>query len=694
MKTDIFNTLTNVQTANGLKILILDKTTEDYLVKIISRSELLRIVTAVERVDQRRKVQSSVEAIYLLDSTLFSVNCMLTDYKHIPIRYKAAHVFFLPGLTSELSRIMKQVPQFTQCTKTFTEFQVCIEPKESMVFTTRDYQGMQIFYNSHCHDLVTETVKSTARSLVNVCVMTGEYPVIRYYTPNANDGYFQASILPKMIAMEFQEQLDNYARDHPEFPPQSTRQRSIFLVTDRTMDLFAPLLHEFTYQAMAYDDSKDINGNSYIYEAENEQGEVEPKTGELNDKDPEWCTLRHLHIVDAKDLLNSRLEEFLSKNQMFVDRSKIKTASDILTAVARLKGFDEDRRLLIMHKTLIDQLLEINRTKKLADLADLEQTLANFGVDIEGEKVKDLADRLVSMVAEDRYELKDKLRVIILYGLYRGGLIEEDYVKLIRLMGFSSPDEIHYHMSFIKNFELIGFKLIKPDLKSKSLFKRDFYHESVSENSYNTSRFRPSINSIVTKALQNSLEQSVFEYTKDKPLDDDPETPGPVHVTTSLRNPKHKPSWARTNSAYQAPRQRIFYFVAGGITYSEVRTAYELGNRWEKDVIIGGDEILTPSNFLKQVHKLNARREDLNLYIDYKRSKPTEAPRYLLDEFQRTHTPTTSDVTDGQAGVFPRPSVGPAGTASPTASPSSHIEASPSKSKKERFRKFLRKSKE
>ena len=44
--------------------------------------------------------------------------------------------------------------------------------------------------------------------------------------------------------------------------------------------------------------------------------------------------------------------------------------------VAHLKGFDEERRQLTLHKTLIDECLDINALRKLAEFAaDFEQTL-------------------------------------------------------------------------------------------------------------------------------------------------------------------------------------------------------------------------------------------------------------------------------------------------------------------------------
>lgn len=643
------------------------------------------MILAIERLDHKRNNQFSIEAVYLLEPTKYTINCLLTDFTNIPTRYKAAHIFFLPGLTTELSNKLKANIHFQKNLRTFQEFYLNIHPKESNLFVTKNPNSLQVFYNSSCHDLVTKTIIHTARALVDLCVITGEYPIIRYYSPNDNDGYFNASVLPKMIATELQEQLDEYTRTHPDFPPATTRQRSIFIITDRTLDLFAPLLHEFTYQAMTYDIvNNQIKNDVYTYEAENEAGMKEEKQSKLDDSDPEWVQLRHLHILDAQELLTSKTEEFLSKNSMLVDRSKIKTTSDILHAVAHLKGFDEERRRITLHKTLLETLMLTNGEKKLAEIAEFEQNVANFGVDIDGERVKNLADLLIDYLSQDVYPFADKLRVIILYGLYRGGLIEQDYIKLFNFMGVLQLHEIDYNLELIKNFETVGFKLIKPNLKSKSVFRREFLHESVSENSYNTSRFKPSINSIITKVLSNTLDDERFPYIKDKPMDLENDISRTNSTSTaSLKNPKHKASWAKTNTQFQPPRQRIFYFIAGGATYSEARTAYELSNKFEKDIIIGSDELITPSQFIAEVKKLSLERPNLKLYADWKAGKPTEAPRYLLDNYSEKRPNDVHASANSQ--VRQQPTKG-----KPSAQPTKAEEPEKEK-KRSKFKKFLKK---
>lgn len=96
--------------------------------------------------------------------------------------------------------------------------------------------------------------------------------------------------------------------------------------------------------------------------------------------------------------------------------------------------------------------------------------------------------------------------------------------------------------------------------------------------------------------MANKLDQTVFPYVKDSPA-----TPSssaaratPPPQTTSLRSAK--PSWHKAPRPGAATtgevRQRLMVFVAGGMTYSEMRTAYQRSAALNRDVIIGEIRIL------------------------------------------------------------------------------------------------------
>ena len=69
------------------------------------------------------------------------------------------------------------------------------------------------------------------------------------------------------------------------------------------MDLYAPFLHEFTYQAMCNDLLDIEDGRIYRYEFQNAAGATEDKEAILTEEDKVWTEVRHMHMKDALDKL-------------------------------------------------------------------------------------------------------------------------------------------------------------------------------------------------------------------------------------------------------------------------------------------------------------------------------------------------------------------------------------------------------
>ena len=71
-------------------------------------------------------------------------------------------------------------------------------------------------------------------------------------------------------------------------------------------------------------------------------------------------------------------------------------------------------------------------------------------------------------------------------------------------------------------------------------------------------------------------------------------------------------SWAKNKEETQAKNvPRLIVCVLGGVTYSEMRCAYEVtrDNKKGFEVICGGSTILTPSRFLDDVKSLSTEAE-------------------------------------------------------------------------------------
>ena len=87
------------------------------------------------------------------------------------------------------------------------------------------------------------------------------------------------------------------------------------------MDLFAPLLHEFTYQAMIHDLLPITEGDRIYYKnANNDEANGAFKESEITEKDKIWVANRHLHMKDLLEKLVNDFNKFRADNPQFEDK--------------------------------------------------------------------------------------------------------------------------------------------------------------------------------------------------------------------------------------------------------------------------------------------------------------------------------------------------------------------------------------
>ena len=236
------------------------------------------------------------------------------------------------------------------------------------------------------------------------------------------------------------------------------------------------------------------------------------------------------------------------------------------------------------------------------------------------------------------------MRLTILYILYRGGILGGDIQKLLAHAQLSQRDgETIFNLSFL------GARVQKPLRDSMppppTLFPvKPPMTPQIEEVSL--SRFEPALRSMLEDQIRGTLDPSIFPPVKPH-LDGANGLIGQDNVSQSSLRTASKPTWARTRPTSHEPRQRIIVFTAGGATYAEARTCYEMSQTFSKDVFLATSHMLTPQLFLRQVADLSIDKRQLDIPAE---RPPPRAPAHV---FERESPPQSRTQQNPMATVKP-----------------------------------------
>jgi syntaxin-binding protein 1 len=92
------------------------------------------------------------------------------------------------------------------------------------------------------------------------------------------------------------------------------------LIVDRSIDPAAPLLHEFTYQAMINDllpveNTANHVGVKYVHEFHQADGSLDTKDVILDEEDNVYKSIRNMHIAECSDRLIEKFNDFMHENK-------------------------------------------------------------------------------------------------------------------------------------------------------------------------------------------------------------------------------------------------------------------------------------------------------------------------------------------------------------------------------------------
>lgn len=112
---------------------------------------------------------------------------------------------------------------------------------------------------------------------------------------------------------------------------------------------------------------------------------------------------------------------------------------------------------------------------------------------------------------------------------------------------------------------------------------------------YEVSRYNPRIKSILQDSVAGVLDTSAFATVKGTGALSSSATSSAKAAPVSLRNknvaaPTSAPNSASMSASISTPSRSVVLFVIGGVTYSEIRAAYEVAEATKREVYIGKRE--------------------------------------------------------------------------------------------------------
>ncbi|TDL23876.1 Sec1-like protein [Rickenella mellea] len=642
LREKFLDAIRSVQPEGRWKALVVDKHSKQILGSVLKSNDILdEKVTVIDDISTYREAQPQLEAMYLLMPTTRNVERIIAEYSNGKQQYKKAHLFFIDGLAEQLfNRIINSPAEpFLAC---LTELYVNFWAIESQAFSIKSPSFFFSIFSpprspsasavKAARDRLMEEMQFTSKCIANLCITLGEFPYVRYYAPTHHTPLGaltpHASALPppppegsgrwrtnlargaqareyeaaeqehvsKVLAFMVQGVLDEYKKANPDFPKptEPPRPRGTLIITDRSMDMITPFVHEFTYQAMANDLLKIEDGTRYRYKFQSSQGEYEDMTSTLSDLDYVWTAVRHMHMRETIDKLMGDFNLFLQENAGFKGEGAA-SLNDMKDMLASLPQYQEQREKYSLHLNMAQECMDLFEQRKLTAVANIEQNCAT-GLTAEGKAPKQLVEEMVPLLDSREVTNKDKVRIIALYIQHRDGVPDEDRRRLYQHARLSMPEQ-----DAVNGLVHMGCRISRgPGDKDR---RKAIKHKHQSDEEYDLSRYKPLLQTVIDEQVAERLDQSVFPYVKDSPAKVQTSahlrTATPPAGTTSLRSAK--PSWhraAKPGSNVNDVRQRLIVFVAGGMTYSEMRTAYQRSVALNKDVYIGSTHVITPESFM------------------------------------------------------------------------------------------------
>jgi syntaxin-binding protein 1 len=599
-----------VEKVPGFKIMCVDQMAMKVVGSCLKVSDVTDLgIAVIEPITNEREPLTDLECIYFVEPCVSSWERIRDDFadKKSP-QYKKAHLFFTSKVPDSLFAQIKQQPNLLSRLGSFIELNMEFLCLESQVFSL----NMQDSFLKLGPSMLSTVgipldaerdernhITQLANRLFTFCGSMDEFPNIRYQTG-------PSGVVATKVATALNEMMTQNKAATPESPAAGS---STILILDRTHDPLATLLHEFFVQGCAVDMLK-MEDNKYTHRG---------TATLLNQEDQVWTDMCHVFIGAAQETVDKRkaeLEQRPAYKMMQAQKSgepmDVKGMSDVVKDLPKFKK--EYERCLICVDVLMKMMGE---AQKFIAAVEVEQSLAVERID--KARQEEFRNLLNDQGQEQPLNEINKLRMIILYALTQFN----DKRKM--------PDDLRTNLMDMAG---LGDPLFKNALEAAELLSKD-YNENYfvaarkgvkrrpSADDLTLARYVPIVKDAAKALLDGSLPEAQYPFMRqaDKPPATSGGKAGGGGAGASARGGRAAggraaPRWANKKAGggggggggaagggtgEKIPK--VFIFVVGGITYSEIRACYEATKEQknggtgvgEMPVVIGSTSVLHPS---------------------------------------------------------------------------------------------------
>ena len=245
-----------------------------------------------------------------------------------------------------------------------------------------------------------------------------------------------------------------YKEAEPAMGVGQEKSKSQLIILDRGFDLTSTVLHELTFQAMAYD-LLSIENDIYKYTTQLDQ----TKEVILDESNSLWEELRHQHIADVNQILMKKIRKFSEEKKGSSANDK-KNIRDLSMLIKKMPQHQAELTKISTHLNMAEECMK-HYQGYLDKLCKVEQDLA-MGKDVDGEKIRDYMKLITPILLDTAISTMDKIRIILLYIIAKQGIREENLKKLVQHAQI--PDD---KIQIIHKFARLGLPIFRDDVSKE-----------------------------------------------------------------------------------------------------------------------------------------------------------------------------------------------------------------------------------